>query len=343
VGEETAILVRALGDKWRHPDLITHDVKHRLLIKRLRGDGNRTFANAGYWFLTHDRVLPRYDSRAEKASVKGQPRLPFCVSAGAWFQVVEAFRPKTSDFAQTLADVIASPYIHPRTSITKESAQAVVARVALYEGGSPELAARVFMNSAAMSEIERKKEPEEQAAAIDDAIVAAAKTVQEEARLAREEAVRESERAAALAAQAADRVAASERDKAAAIEAAHTDAQEAISKEQERAREATKADEARWREEVQNAEARSEEKLQRERESLEAKLKAKDAELTDEQRRITRLQRRQRLAVITFILALAFVLLGLAVGLSEAWTYLVAVAVLLGAIAAVDQLIEKRN
>jgi hypothetical protein len=39
VDAETTILVRVLAGKWRHPELIAHDVKHRLLIKRLRGAG----------------------------------------------------------------------------------------------------------------------------------------------------------------------------------------------------------------------------------------------------------------------------------------------------------------
>jgi predicted nucleic acid-binding protein len=204
--DETSILGRVLYGKYRHPQLVEHDVKHRLLIKRLRGDGNRTFANAGYWFLTHDRVLPRYDLQAERDAPGENPRLPFCVSAGAWFQVVEAFRPKTGDFAQTLADVVASPYIHPRRTITKEAAQAVVARVALYKDGTPELAARVFMNSAAMAEIERQQDPAEQTEAIDNAIVQAAKVVQAEAREARAAAIRDRERAEQLAQEAESRV-----------------------------------------------------------------------------------------------------------------------------------------
>ena len=137
IDAETTILVRVLAGKSRRPELVAHDVKHRLLVRRLRGAGNRTFANAGYWFLTHDRVLPRYNARAAKDAKNGTPRLPFCVSAGAWVQVVEAFRPKTDDFAQTLSDVIASPYIHPRSSISKEAAQAVVARVALTRAEPP--------------------------------------------------------------------------------------------------------------------------------------------------------------------------------------------------------------
>jgi hypothetical protein len=341
IDAEAVVLTRVLGEKWRHPDLITHDVKHRLLVKRLRGDANRSFANAGYWFLTLDRVLPRYDQRSEQTEPGGRPRVPFCVSAGAWFQVVAAFRPKTKDFDQTLADVIASPYIHPRTGITKEAAQAVVARVALYTGGTPELAAHVFMNSAAMAEIERKQDTQEQADAIDSAIVAAAKALQEEALLAREEAAREQERAAKLAAEAAEWVASSEREKEAAITTAQIEAREAIAGEQARAREASKNDEARWRQENQATEARSEERLEQERQVLQKELQRKDEEITTERRRADTLRRRQRLVVITLVLAAVFVLVGLAAGLSTAWAYVVAVGVLLGLVVAGDQLLER--
>ncbi len=120
------------GAHGRHPALLEHDVKHRLLVKRLRGQGQKTFSNARYWFLTHDSVLPRYDHLAGRED----QALAFCVTAGVWFQVMEAFRCKTDDPEQSLVDMLASPYVRYRRTLSPESALTIVARVHQYEGGT---------------------------------------------------------------------------------------------------------------------------------------------------------------------------------------------------------------
>ena len=58
-----------------------HDVKHRLLIERLRGDSNRRFSNAGYWFLTADSSLPRYDYAARQGTDRLPLRHQWCVAS----------------------------------------------------------------------------------------------------------------------------------------------------------------------------------------------------------------------------------------------------------------------
>jgi hypothetical protein len=190
--EAVAILEHVThGGRQRPLKTLEHDAKHRLLIEKRRGDANRTFATAGCWFLTFDTVLPRYDNYARR----GTSDVPFCVSAGAWFQVVEAFKPKSEDLGQALADMLASPYVRYRRTLSKESAQAIVARTHLHTDGSPELAARVFMNTAAVDEIETASTPEDQAEKIDSALLAAAKEMQEEARRAKEQADSAQERA----------------------------------------------------------------------------------------------------------------------------------------------------
>jgi hypothetical protein len=139
--DQVAILERVVHGRSRHPALLEHDAKHRLLVERLREQASATtFSNAGYWFLTHDSVLPRYDHYAGE---KGA--LPFCVSAGAWFQIMEAFRPKTEDPEQSLADMLASPYVRYRRALSLRSASEVVARVDKFKDGTPELAARVLI------------------------------------------------------------------------------------------------------------------------------------------------------------------------------------------------------
>jgi predicted nucleic acid-binding protein len=63
ITDAMSLLAKASYGRYRHPALLEHDVKHRMLIKRLRGDSNRNFSNAGSWFLTHDTVLPTPYSR----------------------------------------------------------------------------------------------------------------------------------------------------------------------------------------------------------------------------------------------------------------------------------------
>jgi hypothetical protein len=339
VAEETTILVRVLAGKWRHPELVEHDVKHRLLVERLRGDANRTFANAGYWFLTHDRVLPRYDLQATRSRGANSRHLPFCVSAGAWFQVVEAFRAKTKDFGQTLADVISSPYIHPRSSVSKEIAQAVVARVALYRGGTPELAARVFMNSAAMAEIEQAS-GDEQTGIIDNAIVAAAQEAQREARLAREQADRERQKAQEATESAGRRIERAEQEKREAIRAAQVEADEARRNEAARATEAARAEAARRDAAAREAEDRNRAEIAKQRAEHKAELGAKDRELETARLRASRLRRRQRLAVVGLAVFFFFFVVGLAAGVDQAWAYIVGAGVVLGLLAAADQLLK---
>ena len=191
IREDASILENAAHGRDRHPALIEHDVKHRLLVRRLRSDGTKNFSNAGYWFLTHDPVLPRYDHIA----TAGTRDLAFCVSAGAWFQIVDAFCPKTGDPEQSLADMLASPYIRYRRTLSQQAALSIVARVHEYADGSPQLAARIMMNSAAVHEIDEAANDEDRTQRIDSAILSAAKTAQEEARRDKEVAQQERERA----------------------------------------------------------------------------------------------------------------------------------------------------
>lgn len=73
INDEMSALDRALGLFDKHEEVKLHDVKHRLLVRRLRG-GPRRFSNAGYWFLTCDSVLPRNDQFADRS----EGELAFC-------------------------------------------------------------------------------------------------------------------------------------------------------------------------------------------------------------------------------------------------------------------------
>lgn len=297
---------------------LQHDVMHRLLIEKRRGDANRTFATAGAWFLTHDSVLPRYDNAARRES---RDRLPFCVSAGSWLQVVEALSPKSGDLDQALADLLASPYVRYRRTLSKESAQAIVARTNVYAEGTPELAARVLMNSAAVDEIEKASSPADQEEKIDNALIAAAHEVQEEARRAKD--LAESARAEAKASQSSadQQIRDAERQKEEAIERERALREDAVRNESARGERARDDDKARYEERLSLAER-------------EAQRQAAIAERT---------RRRLLLGGLAVAAVVVFLLIGLVAGLDVAWAYVLGAFAILGGVAAVDQLVGRRN
>ena len=329
INAEVATLERVLS-KEKRVEVLEHDVKHRLLVQKLRGDGNRSVANAGYWFMTHDRALPRYDLLAQRSEDTKRHPLQFCVSAGAWFQLVEAFKPKTSDFAQTLADVIASPYVHPRTSITKQTAQAVSARVALHKDASPELAARLFMNSTLMGEIEKAPDSDKREELIENGIIASAREAQEEAQKALAKAATDQERAQQAKRDASLLVRASEERRKQDLERAESLRQEAVLNERARAEEAAK-----------NADERHERAMQSTRETHERHLMEKDALLQDHESNTAKTSRRIRLVVAAVALAVVFIVAGLAGLFSQAWEYFAAVVVIVSFFAVLDQFINR--
>jgi hypothetical protein len=324
IGAEVSLLERVLdyGRKkplkdgqrpWRATRTLEHDSKHRLLIEKRRGDGHRTFANANSWFLTYDSLMPRYDYHARR----GDSSLPFCVTAGSWVQVVEAFKPKSDDLAAALADLLASPYVRYRRTLSKSAAQAIAARTHMYRGGTPELAARVFMDTAALEEIEQAT-PEEQTEKIDNALIAATQEMREEAQRAKAQAedarerARKREEAAEAAVQASEQRRADEleREKALRDEAVRNEAARGVSAVEEAKANAQRAqDEQRERYECELADTRSE-----------ANARAEDAR---------RARRRIRLvAIFGAVLALA-VVAGLAFGFGIVWGAVSAAAILI--------------
>jgi NCAIR mutase (PurE)-related protein len=153
-----------------------HDVKHRLLVERLRGDGHIRFSNARYFFLTRDSRLPRYAMAGPR---RKSVSMPFCVSASAWLQVMRAFIPRTDDFDQSLVDLLASPYIRRRGGLSPVAVEEVVGRVDQFEGATPKLASRVLADTALVNDIERAK-PADREAIIRDAFVMKAKETEQQ-------------------------------------------------------------------------------------------------------------------------------------------------------------------
>lgn len=318
IADEVAILGSALHGGYRHPELLAHDAQHRLLIRRLRGHGQRSFANGGYWFLTFDSVLPRYDHYAHAGERDG---LSFCVTAGLWFQIIEAFRPKTDDVLQTLADLLASPYVRYRRTLSKDAAQAIVARVQLHRGADPELAARIMMNSLLIREIEDSEpDSKERTERIDNAIVAAAQRMQEDARNAQAEAELARQTAKDVEEMASRRLRELESQKAIEVAAAEARGTDAVAAEKVR-REA----------EAQERERRHQEEL--------ALLQSEKA---IEAQGAARIRRRLRAVVMLVVLAVLAMVGVLAVGLNAFWGAVGVIAIVVGIAAALDQLWIRR-
>lgn len=156
--------------------VLRHDVKHRLLIDRLRGAGNLTFANARYWFLTQDSALPRY---ADLRSGDDEAGVPFCASTSAWAQVIRSLVPRTEDLDQALVDLLASPYMRYRGGVSPRVVQEVVARIDQFEGVSPNLASEVLLNGALIHDISRTEDADARAEKIDNALIKSAEHLHE--------------------------------------------------------------------------------------------------------------------------------------------------------------------
>jgi predicted nucleic acid-binding protein len=316
VQAESVVLERVLWPRYKHPELVAHDVKHRLLVKRLRGEGHRTFSTAGYWFLTHDSALPRYDYAASDRD----GTVPFCVSMGAWFQIVNAFRPRTEDFDQTLADVLASPYVRYRRVLSKRAAQAVAARVRMYDGATPDLAAAVFMDSITMARVEQDVDSPETIEAIDNAIIKAAQDAQASARLAQESAVRERERAQTVEAEAEAKLREAEAKHKLELETQRQLQAQAVQAESDRREQALRdAEERRAQDQAMSA-----------------------AQLLQAKREQVRFRRKVWRGSAAVLSILSFVVLTLIVGSGAAWSILVAIGVVVTIWLAVEGGIRSR-
>jgi hypothetical protein len=174
INEQLSLLERFMGFRDKEDVVKEHDVKHRLLIERLRGEGHLTFSNARYWFLTRDTKLPRY---AMATLEDHRIELPFCVATSAWVQIMRAFTPRTEDFDQSLVDLLATPYLRYRTGpgVSAEVVNAVVARIAQYKGATPSLAAEVLADTALTERIAAAESDHARDQQIEDAFVMKAK------------------------------------------------------------------------------------------------------------------------------------------------------------------------
>lgn len=147
IRDYASLLERIDGPGVRHRDVIEHDVKHRLLVERLRGAGRIRFSNARYWFLTQDNRLPGFAQEMPEPDQRA-PELAFCISPSSWTQVVRALTPRTVDFEGTVVDLLTSPFVGYRGSVNQQAVREVVGRIDQYEDASPELALAVLKDTA---------------------------------------------------------------------------------------------------------------------------------------------------------------------------------------------------
>lgn len=143
------------AERWPHqrePIVLEHDAKCRLLVERLRGEGNITVSNARFWFLTYDAKLPRF---ALKVPDNGDssPDLPFCISPSVWVQITRALTPRTEDFDRTVVDLLTSPFVGYRSAVNPAVVHEVVGRMDHYEDASPEMAIAVLTDGAKVAAI----------------------------------------------------------------------------------------------------------------------------------------------------------------------------------------------
>jgi len=278
IEEQMSLMEHVRGGEAKSDRVKEHDVKHRLLIEKLRGQRGRKFSNAGYWFLTRDGVLIPYGLADRPPGA-----LPFAVSLTAWTQIVRGFTARTEDYERTLVDLLDTPSLRPRGVINPQTIAEVLGRIDLMvQDSTEEVATRVMVDSAAMVEIEAKS-GKERASRIE--AVVAEKSHEMERQLAETQRQLRTERAA--------RVEAEDRAKTAGTEST---------------RERARADAERIsREEVDRKLTELSGQAERQLSASEERVAAADVRAAAAERRSERIKRliRQAAAAVIFLLGLA--------------------------------------
>jgi predicted nucleic acid-binding protein len=178
--EDYAALLDRMLSYPRHEDVLRHDAKHRLLVERLRGDGNIRFSNAHCWFVTQDTYLPRFAERMPDPD-DAAPELPFCITPSAWLQVMRALTPRTEDYEQTIVDLLASPFVGYQRPADQKAVREVVGRLEDQKDRSPELALAVLQDTALVHEITVARGPQRVAEEVERAYSTKTRELQEQA------------------------------------------------------------------------------------------------------------------------------------------------------------------
>jgi len=146
---EIAALERGRQGPEKPRPLQEHDVKHRLLVKALRGEQEpQHLSEAGHLMLTNDHALIRY----AKASCRRPDEIPFAVSLRQWAEIVRSLAPRTSDYDRTMTEILDTPAFRPQGIVSQAEIIDAVARINVYEGYSATLGARVLLDAALSGE-----------------------------------------------------------------------------------------------------------------------------------------------------------------------------------------------
>ena len=127
------------GDDKLRP-VLEHDVKHRLLIEKHRGDGERRPSSVQCAVITNDRGLVRY------AAHKGPGELPFAFSFAEWTIRVERLTPRTDDYGKTMADIFESQSLQIPDLVSQSSIIDAIAQIHLQEKYTASIGVRMLMD-----------------------------------------------------------------------------------------------------------------------------------------------------------------------------------------------------
>lgn len=251
LAEQVSLLETVPGGAEKSHPIQEHDVKHRLLVERLRGNSNRRFSNAGYWFLTNDTVLVPY--AAEGRDNRDAP--PFAVSVGAWAHIVRSLCPRTEDYEQTLVDLLNTASVRPRGVVGYATVAEVLGRIdMLVDDSTEDIATRIMLDDALLEQVEardgderrdfidaavkeKKEHMEQQLLDLQDQVTAA-RAAQQQAEQGEADARAALEQEKEAHRQAAERASRSEAERQAREEAARQQAIEKAEAEADRARQA---------------------------------------------------------------------------------------------------------
>jgi hypothetical protein len=142
--EEIAALERVRQGPEKPRSVQEHDVKHRLLVKRLRGDTERDFASACCLVLTDDHALMRY----ARASRKHRDEIPFAMTVTEWGHIVRSLYPRTTDYDKTMSDIGETPVVRARGLLTQLEVIEAIRRVNSHENLSQAAATLALLNGA---------------------------------------------------------------------------------------------------------------------------------------------------------------------------------------------------
>jgi hypothetical protein len=143
LNELGALLENARETNEYERPLQEHDVKHRLLVERLRGYAVRSPSDAGYVLLTNNHVLVRY----AKAHRRSSRELPFAISLNKWADIVRSLTPRSDDYQGTLAAMLDTPSVRSAGLVTQAEVIEAISRISAHGESSEALSTRTLLDA----------------------------------------------------------------------------------------------------------------------------------------------------------------------------------------------------